>query len=143
MRQIARCHGKTRRNVALGEADAGWDARRMRQIARCHGETRRNVACRRSAQRWFGYALESNLDLHSLIRERAFDVVINGHTHKPMVRRLGQLTVVNAGTLFRHHTPGYVVVDFASGDVTWHGLAGSAEEGRLLGTIRVQDVDAG
>jgi predicted phosphodiesterase len=91
----------------------------------------------------FGYALESNFELQTLIRERAFDVIVNGHTHKPMVRRFGQLTVVNAGTLFRHHTPGYVVVDFSSGDVTWHGLAGSAGEGRLLGTIRANAVDAG
>jgi putative phosphoesterase len=113
----------------------------MGQVMLCHGLGANDMAGVSTDD--FGYALESNFELQTLIRERAFDVIVNGHTHKPMVRRFGQLTVVNAGTLFRHHTPGYVVVDFSSGDVTWHGLAGSAGEGRLLGTIRANAVDAG
>jgi predicted phosphodiesterase len=85
----------------------------------------------------FGYALESNFELQALLQEGAFDIVLNGHTHKPMVRRFGRMSIVNAGTLFRHHTPGYVVLNFQSGEVMWHGLGACAREQRLLGQLEV------
>ncbi|NUP12307.1 MAG: metallophosphoesterase family protein [Polyangiaceae bacterium] len=87
----------------------------------------------------FGYALESNLELQRLMLDGEVSIVLNGHTHKPMLRRFGQLTIVNAGTLFRKHNPGYVVVDFSAGDVVWHALEGSAADQRALGCLRARD----
>src|SRR5688572_9745530 len=69
----------------------------------------------------YGYALESNLELQRLIDARV-PIVLNGHTHRPMVRQFGETTIVNAGTLFRKDEPGYVVVDFGIGAVHWHAL---------------------
>ncbi len=84
----------------------------------------------------FGYAIESNLDLQRVLAEPEIRIVLNGHTHKPMVRRFGDLTIVNGGTLFREHDPGYVIIDFASGDVVWHALGSARDVQRQLGTLR-------
>jgi predicted phosphodiesterase len=61
----------------------------------------------------FGVALTSNLELQQLLRERRFRLVVNGHSHRPMVRRFETLTIVNAGTLKRDENPCVVVIDFA------------------------------
>jgi predicted phosphodiesterase len=60
-----------------------------------------------------GVALSSKLELQALIRGRHYRLLVNGHSHRPMVRRFDTLTVVNAGTLKRDEHPGVVVVDFA------------------------------
>lgn len=91
----------------------------------------------------FGYALESNLDLQQLLADDEIQLVFNGHTHKPMVRHFKGLTLVNAGTLFREHDPGYVIVDFSSGDVKWHGLASPTRDSRSLGSLQCSPDEAG
>jgi predicted phosphodiesterase len=78
-----------------------------------------------------GYAVELNMELQALLADDAVALVLNGHTHKPMVRHFPGLTIVNAGTLFRDHTPGYVMLDFESRDVTWHTLSDAAADRRL------------
>jgi len=73
----------------------------------------------------FGYSLEVNSDLHTLIADPEVDLVLNGHTHRRMVRHFTGVTIVNAGTLRREHHPGYVTIDFTSGAVSWVDLANS------------------
>ncbi len=81
-----------------------------------------------------GYAIETNDALQRLIADPATAIVINGHTHRAGVRHFDGLTVVNAGTLYREHDPGFIVMSFDSGEVTWTGL----DDGRRLrlGTLR-------
>lgn len=52
-----------------------------------------------------GYALESNFPLQRLLASDEYRIVIAGHTHQPMLRRVGHLTLVNAGTLHREFEP--------------------------------------
>ena len=52
-----------------------------------------------------GYALDSNLPLQRLLTSDEHRIVIAGHTHQPMLRRVGHLTLVNAGTLHREFQP--------------------------------------
>ncbi len=62
--------------------------------------------------------------LQELLRSRLHDVVIAGHTHQPMARRLdGGLHWINAGTLSRSQGPVYVVADLGTGDVQFVPLA--------------------
>ncbi len=61
----------------------------------------------------FGVALSSNFELQALIRDARYRVVVNGHSHRPMVRRFDTVTIVNAGTLKRDEHPAIVVIDFA------------------------------
>jgi predicted phosphodiesterase len=65
----------------------------------------------------FGYALESNLDLQGLLKAEHLRFVVNGHTHRRMVRAFGALTIINAGTLKQEHEPGFLVLDVAENEV--------------------------
>lgn len=77
----------------------------------CHGLGLNDMA--RVGPDDFGYAIESNDELQSLMRSPRYRFVVNGHTHHAMVRHFSGLTVINAGTLRRHDDPGFLLVDFA------------------------------
>lgn len=77
----------------------------------CHGLGANNMACVKPDD--YGYAIAVNEDLHALIQARRYRYILNGHTHRPMVRRFGTLTIINAGTLKAIQNPGCVIVDFA------------------------------
>jgi len=53
----------------------------------------------------FGYAIESNDELQDLLRAGTYRWVLNGHSHRQMVRAFGSLVVINAGTLAHHRDP--------------------------------------
>jgi predicted phosphodiesterase len=76
----------------------------------CHGLGTNDMAKVRDDD--FGYALETNDDLQSLLRLAQYSIVVNGHSHYAMVRNFGSLTVVNAGTLKRDNEPCVLIVDF-------------------------------
>lgn len=69
-----------------------------------------------------GHALESNEALQAILRERRYAYVISGHTHRAMVRELGSLTVINAGTLLRGQSPCWSVVDFAKRHIQFYEI---------------------
>lgn len=73
-----------------------------------------------------GYALENNDALNRLLAEGRYAFVINGHTHKRMVRRVGTLTVINANTLHRDYNPCCVVVDFERETAQFFDIANGA-----------------
>jgi putative phosphoesterase len=78
----------------------------------------------------FGYGLEANQPLQELLAARRYRFVINGHTHKPMARCFGDITIINVGTLFRDHQPSIAVIDFDALQVTFHQLEGASVGGR-------------
>lgn len=71
----------------------------------------------------YGYAISSNDELQSLIRDPNILYVLNGHTHQPMVRHFPGLTVINAGTLASEQHPCFVILDFTSHRAEIHRLA--------------------
>jgi predicted phosphodiesterase len=79
-----------------------------------------------------GYALESNVDLQRLIHEARYCLVVNGHTHRAMLRRFATLMILNAGTLKRDDDPCFLRVDLGGRTAT---ILGFADEG----TIEVRD----
>lgn len=81
----------------------------------CHGLGEDDMVMLRPSDD--GYALQSNFALQALVRSKRYRFVINGHTHTPMVRTFGQLTIINAGTLSQHDRMGCGVVDFERGNV--------------------------
>lgn len=64
-----------------------------------------------------GYDLQANLMLSTIVKANQYRFVINGHTHKPMVRRIQQVTIINGGSLCRQERPVCSVVDFREGSV--------------------------
>lgn len=78
-----------------------------------------------------GYALQSNFALQELVLSGQHRFVVCGHSHKPMVRNIGSLTIINAGTLGREGRQTCVLIDFARGSVEFfdasRGVISSAE----------------
>jgi predicted phosphodiesterase len=64
-----------------------------------------------------GYDIVSNTDLQQLITERRYRFVLNGHTHKAMLRTFGPLSIINAGTLLREAERSFTYVDFERGEL--------------------------
>lgn len=62
-----------------------------------------------------GYDISSNTELQRLITERRYRFVLNGHTHRAMLRTFGPLSIVNGGTLLREHERAFTYVDFERG----------------------------
>jgi predicted phosphodiesterase len=63
---------------------------------------------------------KSNLALLRLMLEGQYRFVINGHTHRRMVRSFDHLTIINAGTLYRQHEPCFLLADFEAGFVQFY-----------------------
>jgi predicted phosphodiesterase len=83
-----------------------------------------------------GASLAENEALRALQADAEVQIVFNGHTHQRMVRHFAGLTVVNAGTISRRNEQGAVLVDLASGEVTWLALQpGRPTEVTRLGSI--------
>ena len=61
-----------------------------------------------------GYAIDSNDDLQNLLRGGGYRWILNGHSHRWMVRHFGGVTVINAGTLKRDHDPCFLELDFTA-----------------------------
>lgn len=85
------------------------------QLLFCHGLGPDDMAGVHPLDR--GASLDGNERLQELVREARYAYVINGHTHRRMVRAIGSLTLINAGTLLAEHGPGCVAVDFESSSV--------------------------
>lgn len=86
----------------------------------CHGLGPNDMAQVRPGDR--GQAISSNEDLQDLLHRPYFRWILNGHSHEPMVRHFGAVTMINAGTLKREHSPGFWELDFRSGLALRYGF---------------------
>jgi predicted phosphodiesterase len=59
-----------------------------------------------------GYDIDFNTELQALIRLGKYRFVLNGHTHRPMLRSFGALSIINAGTLLRESERCFTLLDF-------------------------------
>ena len=69
-------------------------------------------------------ALLANVALVKLLASRRARFVINGHSHRPMLRTIDGLTIFNAGTLHPKHRPVCSVADFDQGEVQIYDIRG-------------------
>ncbi|MEO6725161.1 MAG: metallophosphoesterase family protein [Blastocatellia bacterium] len=74
------------------------------------------------------FTLHSNYPLWKLAATREFAFVVNGHTHHRSVRSFGEMTIINAGTLYRKHNPCFCIADFENSAVQYYNVDG---EGRI------------
>lgn len=75
----------------------------------------------------YGYALATNDELQELLATQRYRFVINGHSHRRMVKDFGGVTVINVGTLFREHEPFFALVDFRVDEVVFYSVGGAGE----------------
>jgi predicted phosphodiesterase len=81
------------------------------------------------------HALTENESLQTLIRGAHHRFVVNGHTHRRMVRTIDQLTIINAGTLLRGQLPCCSVVDFVKREVQYFDLEATQRFVALRGPL--------
>jgi putative phosphoesterase len=86
----------------------------------CHGMGSNDMA--RLGPDDDGYAIQFHTELQELIHDPSVQLVVCGHTHRRFVRSFPGLTVMNPGTLFRDHAPGFYLVDFVEGTATAYEL---------------------
>lgn len=78
----------------------------------CHGMGKNDMVGVRPDDE--GYALETNTELSLLVSQKKYRYVLNGHTHRRMVRTISDLTIINAGTLHPGYDPMFTLVDFSA-----------------------------
>lgn len=71
-------------------------------------------------------ALQANLPLLRLLKQAEHRFVINGHTHRRMIRTFGDLTILNAGTLQWGYERGFLIADFERGCAQFYAIAADA-----------------
>ena len=84
-------------------------------ILLCHGLGEDDMAAVRPDDD--GPSLLANHALWQLIASRSARFVVNGHSHRPMLRTIDGLTILNAGTLHPKHRPVCSIADFEAGQV--------------------------
>jgi putative phosphoesterase len=77
----------------------------------------------------------SNDALWGLVHSQEYDFVINGHTHRRLVQKFDDLTLINAGTLLRKHNPCCLIVDFESRIAEYFNLPG---EDKIVDAERIE-----
>lgn len=90
----------------------------------CHAVGEDDESFLRSTTRGYDLQIEA---LRELMLDPGIQYMLAGHTHERMVRRFQGLTVVNAGTLRRDDSPGFVVVDFERAMVRCFDIADLGE----------------
>lgn len=85
----------------------------------CHGTGKNDMLGVRPDDE--GYALEANLELSQLLASRKYRYMLNGHTHRRMVRSVGDLTIINGGTLHPGYEPVFGLVDLPERCVRFFG----------------------
>jgi putative phosphoesterase len=71
------------------------------------------------------YSLQANSFLQTIVTSQKYRLMIHGHSHTRLIRRVGSLTLVNSGALCGPR-PGFTVLDFARNLTEWYSLTDSA-----------------
>lgn len=100
----------------LSQLPATRDFRSPRgHVLLCHGlGTNDMVGVKPDSE---GHDISSNMELQRLINERRHRFVLNGHTHRAMLRTFGPLSIINGGTLLRDTERAFTFVDFERGEL--------------------------
>ena len=96
------------------------------ELMLCHGVGSDDMAVLRSDTQ--GYGLQAIHPLRDLMLDPDLQFVVGGHTHDRMVRTFTGLTVINAGTLYREHSPCCLRLDFEALEAVYVTVDGTAEE---------------
>ncbi len=82
----------------------------------CHGLGENDMNAITAAD--YGYALEANDDLQALLGAGRAGLVLKGHRHRHAIWRIGEMTLVDAGSLTEPAAPCAVVVGVGARTIT-------------------------
>lgn len=72
----------------------------------------------------YGYALNSNTSLQDYLKGSYPSIMINGHSHKKMVRKIQNKLIISTGTLYREQNPCISIMDFDSKEAYFYDFVG-------------------
>lgn len=90
------------------------------EILVCHGLGEDDMASVDAEAR--SIAIWHDPSLYALFEDERPRWVLNGHTHRRAVWSHSTVTIVNGGTLFREHDPGFALLDLARDEVTFYEI---------------------
>jgi len=70
----------------------------------------------------YGREIEFNPDLETLVYASGYRYVVNGHSHRRLVRKIDKITFINAGTLRRRNDPCFGLANFEARTVQFFDL---------------------
>ena len=76
----------------------------------CHGIGKNNMSKINPDD--FGYAIESNYDFQRIAMQGKYKIILNGHSHKKIVKKVYYIVIINAGSLVNEHGAGFLEIDF-------------------------------
>ena len=79
------------------------------RILVCHGINKNDMAMLKPDD--YGYGLECKEELWELIHSNKFDLMISGHTHQDMVRKIDKMWIVNAGSFDSEVNANFIIID--------------------------------
>lgn len=74
-----------------------------------------------------GYSLESNFELQYLLHSKEYKFILGGHTHRKMVKKIEDLTIINPGTLKNETISTFATVDFEKKEVQFYEINDNLE----------------
>lgn len=90
-------------------------------IILCHGIGKNNMACIKPYD--YGYGLENNQDLWRLIGQKKYNIMIGGHTHQEMIRKIENLTIINPGSLNSIEKSNFAIIDINSKGIEFYNVS--------------------
>ncbi|MCX7749744.1 MAG: metallophosphatase family protein [Clostridia bacterium] len=90
------------------------------EVLICHGILSNEMAKINPGD--FGYSIEANMELQEFIKGSYPPIMINGHSHRRMVKKIEGKTIINVGTIFRDHNPCFCIIDFIKKEVYFYDL---------------------
>jgi predicted phosphodiesterase len=80
--------------------------------------------------------LAFNSSLKEFLNGSYPSIMIQGHSHRRMVKQIGGKTIINAGTLFRDHSPCICFIDFENRQVEFNNIRDNAVDECCIEKIR-------
>ncbi len=90
------------------------------RILLCHGISKNDMATVKPGD--YGYGLEFNTDLWKVIGKKRYDIMIGGHSHQEMARKIANLVIINPGALENEDSANFGIINFDKREVKFFGV---------------------
>lgn len=67
----------------------------------------------------FPFTLQNTVELQDILRQRKYNFVVSGHSHRHWHRSYQGITFINAGTLKKEHNPVFSLLNTETDEMLW------------------------
>jgi putative phosphoesterase len=95
----------------------------------CHGIGKNDMACIKPDD--YGYGLQCNDVLWDYIARSKYSIMIGGHTHEEMVRKIDGLTLINPGSMDKNNGSNFAIIDLFRNSVDFYSVDNQKEISKI------------